>query len=140
MRKFIVILFILTLITPICAVGARRIAPADDTPDYVPPPVLLNPIGGEVDLRGRDALEFKWSPHEGLTGIREYYDFRLYKGHNTIEEALIMKKRLAGDAYQFNVNSDRFEDGRVYTWFLRQVYSGSRKSHARFISFKVIKK
>jgi len=136
MKKITLIMAILLLAGPVFARGMMD--KEEIQSDYVPPPVLLSPAAEQVDLAGKDTLEFKWSPHEGIRGIREYYDFRLYKGYNTVESALILKERLPGDTYQYNLASDKFEEGQTYTWTLRQVYSGLLKSDPGQVSFKII--
>lgn len=105
--------------------------------DFVPQPVLLSPASDGVDLAGKDSLEFKWSPHEGDSVRRDYYDFRLYKGYNFLESALLLKQKVPSDIYVVRLRADMFEDGQVYTWSLRQVYTDSNKSHRSFQSFRV---
>lgn len=107
--------------------------------DFIPPPVLLQPKSENVDLTDKEFLEFKWSPHEGASGFRDYYDFRIYNGYKTVEETLLFKEKLAPDTYQYNIKADRFQDGAVYTWTMRQLYTDGRKSAESHNSFKVIK-
>jgi len=101
---------------------------------------LIKPVQEEVVLSGEKELEFKWSPHEGSLSDRQYYDFRLYKGYDMVESNLILKKRIPHNTYQVSLNADLFEDGRIYTWSLRQVYNDSRKGIRSYQSFKVVKK
>jgi hypothetical protein len=136
MKKAALIMAVLLLAGPVFARGLMDRKELQS--DYVPPPVLLSPSTEDVDLTGKDILEFKWSPHEGIRGIREYYDFRLYKGYNTVESTLILKERLSGDTYQYNLAADKFEEGQTYTWTLRQVYSRLLKSDPSHASFKII--
>lgn len=107
--------------------------------NYVPEPRLIEPTTDKVDLSGRKELLFKWSPHEGSSYKRKYYDFRLYKGYNMYESNLIFKKEVAPNQHQLGVSSDIFEDGQVYTWSLRQKYR-SGKSRRSTNSFTVIKR
>jgi hypothetical protein len=137
MKRILLITMILLLAAPIFAKDIKKM---DYEFSYIPPPELLYPIGGEVALTGQAFLGFKWSPHEGVSGSRDYYDFRLYKGYNMNEGALLLKVRVPGDIYQYNVNSDRFQDGQVYTWALKQVYNPLRQSDWRYISFKAVKR
>lgn len=113
---------------------------AVETPSmvYVPPPVLLQPRSGQIDLTGREFLEFKWSSHEGASGFRDFYDFRIYNGYKTVEEALFFKERLTPNTYQYNIKADKFRDGAVYTWTMRQVYTDGRKSPLAHNSFNII--
>jgi len=135
----VMILLIMISLLPI-PVFAKDLRDLEVQADYVPPPALIYPIGGEVSLGGKSVLQFKWSPHEGAGGGRDYYDFRLYKGYQMVESALFLKEKLAGDMYQYNISSDRFRENEVYTWALRQIYNPLRKSGWRYISFRVIKK
>jgi len=139
MNRIVLIIAVLLLSGPAFARGViDNMDKGEISSDFVPSPVLLSPATDEVDLTGKDTLEFKWSPQEGIRGIREYYDFRLYKGYNTVESALILKERLPGDTYQYNLTSDKFEEGQTYTWTLRQVYSGLLKSDPSQVSFKIM--
>ncbi|MGB2631281.1 MAG: hypothetical protein WBD24_05465 [Candidatus Omnitrophota bacterium] len=107
--------------------------------DYVPMPRLLSPTTTEVNLSGKEALEFKWSPHEGLRLGRKYYDFRLYEGFDMLERTLLFKERVPGNKYEISLDAEMFLPGKVYTWSLRQVYRGVGKSRRSFHSFRVIK-
>ena len=104
----------------------------------VPKPVLITPTTEKVDLTSKDELQFKWSPHEGSTMDRQYYDFRLYKGYQMIESTILFKKQVSYDEYQLKLNSDMFRNGEIYTWSLRQVYYLG-KSQRSWQSFKIIK-
>jgi len=107
---------------------------------YVPKPRLLEPIVDEVDLAGKKSLLFRWSPHEGRSFGRSYYDFRLYKGYQMLEGTRVLKRRVPPKEYQTAVEAGKFEKGQAYTWSLRQVYRGTGKSDRSVSSFKVIKK
>ncbi|MCX5715726.1 MAG: hypothetical protein NTV07_02480 [Candidatus Omnitrophica bacterium] len=78
-------------------------------------------------------------PHEGNRMSRDYYDFRLYKGYNFLESALINKQQVPSDIYIVRLRADMFDDGQVYTWSLKQVYDNGNKSQRSFQSFKVKK-
>lgn len=106
--------------------------------DFVPQPVLLEPTRETVDLTGREWLDFKWSPHEQARGFRDYYDFRLYKGYDMLESTLIMKQKVDPTSNGIRLPASMFEAGQVYTWSLRQVYDGYRKSNRSYQSFRVI--
>lgn len=108
--------------------------------DYVPQPQLLEPNKDTADISGKEYLVFSWSPHEQTRGFRAYYDFRLYNGYDMLASTLIMKKRVDPHTFSLKLPSSMFEDGRVYTWSLKQVYDPIRKSLRSFNSFKVIKK
>jgi hypothetical protein len=108
--------------------------------DFIPSPRLIRPSTDVVDLRGTEALEFSWSPHEGDPTQRDCYDFRLYKGDQAFGPALIFKMRLPPRQWSIWISADLFEDGAMYTCTLRQVYVGSARSRRTFWSFRVIKR
>ena len=105
----------------------------------VPEPRLISPSRDVIDLSGKQELVFKWSPYERARGFRDYYDFRLYKGSDMLAGSLIMKKRVDPNIYELRLPSNTFENGMTYTWSLRQVYDGARKSRRSYQTFKVIK-
>ncbi|MCM8790326.1 MAG: hypothetical protein NC938_01305 [Candidatus Omnitrophica bacterium] len=105
--------------------------------DLIAPPRLIEPSVDVIDLTNKDYLEFKWSPHEGEQIKREYYDFRLYRGYQMIESALIFKARIPPRQWSLKLKASIFKNGQVYTWSLRQVYTGV-KSRRSFDSFKVL--
>jgi hypothetical protein len=109
-----------------------------DRYDYAPEVRLIEPRGGVVDVSGRPYLEFKWSPFEGDRMQRDHYDFRIYAGYQTLESTLIFKTRIPPDIYSIRVRADLFRDGQVYTWTMRQVYTGSVKSRRSYSSFRAI--
>ncbi|NQU73426.1 MAG: hypothetical protein HQ547_01770 [Candidatus Omnitrophica bacterium] len=137
MKKISLLIVILLLATPVFAQDTEQI---DWLTNYTPPPTLLNPISGEVVAAKGDVIRFRWSSREGSYGSRENYDFRLYKGYSMSESALMLEKRLPAEAYQFNVNTDRFEHDQMYTWAVRQTYSRIGPSEWQYTSFRVIKK
>ncbi|MDD5595046.1 MAG: hypothetical protein PHY94_02255 [Candidatus Omnitrophica bacterium] len=104
----------------------------------LPEPRLIFPITETVVLTGKNDLEFKWGGEYAVTV--DYYDFRLYKGYNTVEANLILKKQIPSDITTTKISADTFTDAEVYTWVLKQVSLGGQKSDASFDSFKVIKK
>ena len=106
--------------------------------EHIAPPRLIVPSTDVVDLRGRDCLEFKWSPHEGDQVMREYYDFRLYKGSQAYGQARIYITRVPPRQWSICVDTSIFENGATYTLALRQVYRGL-KSKRTFQTFKVFK-
>lgn len=138
MKKIILILVLCLVATAQASEGRMGVVEAPSAVS-VPPPVLLQPRSEQVDLAGKEFLEFKWSPHEGASGFRDYYDFRIYNGYKTVEETLFFKEKLAPDTYQYNIKAEKFRDGAVYTWTMRQVYTDGRKSPLAHQSFKVIR-
>jgi hypothetical protein len=125
----------------VTAVSAQRIAEFEiGQTSFVPKPRLIAPATDVVDLTGKEELEFKWSPHEGDQVRRDHYDFRLYRGYNMVESTRILKMNIPPRQWSITLKAGLFENGQVYTWSLRQVYTGSAKSWRSFESFKVIKR
>lgn len=106
--------------------------------DHVPPPRIISPSTDTVDLRGREYLEFVWSAHEGDAVLRDHYDFRLYKGYQTLGPALVYKVELPPRQWSLRLPASFFENGQVYTCAVRQYYTGPR-SRPGTQSFRVIK-
>ncbi len=108
---------------------------------FAPEVRLMYPISDEVDLTGQKELVFRWSPFEGELFRRNYYEFCLYKGYGQYESDIIVNEHVKPAVYSFSVNAEIFEDGQVYTWSIRQVYTDMAfKSNATYNSFKVSKK
>ncbi len=106
--------------------------------EFSPGPKLLYPTTDDIDLSGKDYLEFRWERTD-LT-MTDYYDFRLYKGYNNIAQNLILKQRFPSDKYLIRIPASQFDKGQVYTWVLVQVFLGGNKSGKSYSSFKIIKK
>jgi hypothetical protein len=134
LKRLILFTMILLLSMPAMGMNMRR-----DDYYYTPPPRLVAPTSETVDLSGKKELEFRWSPHEGRRGTRIYYDFRLYSGYDMLESMLLIKKKIDPSVHRISIESDVFKDKQVYTWSLRQAYSGIYKSDRSIASFEVIK-
>ncbi|MDD2751761.1 MAG: hypothetical protein PHN59_01345 [Candidatus Omnitrophica bacterium] len=109
-----------------------------DSLNNLPEPRLIYPVKETAVLSGGNNLEFKWGGEYAVTV--DHYDFRLYKGYNTLADNLLLKEQLPRDTNTIAVGSDKFTDGQVYTWTLRQVSLSGVKSDPSSNSFKVIKK
>ena len=104
----------------------------------MPGPYLLSPTTDNIDLSARDHLEFKWERTDLVrTG---HFDFRLYKGYDTTEKNLILKRQFTPDEYPIKVPASQFEAGQTYTWVLIQVFLDGQKSDSSYSPFKIIKK
>lgn len=101
------------------------------------PGPMLNSPTDNTDVTGRDQLEFRWSP-EGDRSSFDHYDFRLYKGPQTVEAGLILQKNVPSGETSFLVDTSYFKNGETYAWSVKQV--GSRKSRTSFSVFKVTQK
>ncbi|MFA5356883.1 MAG: hypothetical protein WC301_05720 [Candidatus Omnitrophota bacterium] len=132
----------------ICLAGAAILftAPFDsygfmrDTDNYMsrPGPTLLYPVTDNIVLTGKEYLEFRWIKIN-ITET-DHFDFRLYKGYDTIAPNLIFKQRFSAIEYPIRIPVSIFEAGQVYSWVLVQVYTGGEKSDRSSSSFKVINK
>jgi len=106
--------------------------------NYIPAPRLLSPITDDVDLSGKEFLEFKWTLQNPVA-IRGY-DFRLYKGYNTSSDTLVFKQQIEGDVDSFQIKSSELEINQVYTWKLRAIGMSGVKSDSSFSPFKIVKR
>lgn len=105
---------------------------------YIPAEVLLYPTTDDIDLSGKDSLEFRWIRTD--LAVTDYFDLRLYKGYDTVESNLIFKKQFSSSIYPIEIPASLFEKGQVYSWVLRQVLYDGRKGDKSFSSFKIINK
>ena len=101
-----------------------------------PGPMLKTP-GDNADLSGLKEIEFRWSPEGDRAGF-EYYDFRLYKGSQTYESGLILKREVPAGQTSTFVDTATFENGQTYAWSVRQV-GGAKKGRSSFAVFKAHK-
>ena len=101
-------------------------------------PELISPTSDVIDLKGKDALEFKWLIRNPV--FIDYTDLRLYKTYNTYANNLIFKTRIpSGATNTYSIKADTFQSGQVYTCVLKTVSLGGEKSDFVYTSFKVIK-
>ncbi len=139
-RKILILTVVISIIAAYPAFSRGGLRARELTRSaIVPQPRLISPVTQDVDLTGKEKLEFEWSPHEGDPLQRDYYDFRLYKGREMLESTLVFKTHTQTNDSSLELKSDMFQNGEVYTWSLRQVYTGSNKSQRSYSSFKVKK-
>ncbi len=131
MRKLLILLLSICVLstTPLMAAVRRG-------GDMLPAPRLLAP-GDDVNLKGLENLEFRWSP-EGDRSSYEYFDFRLYKGPQTYEAGLILNEKVPAGQTHFNVPATQFEVGQTYAWSVKPI--GRKKGRVNFEVFKVLEK
>lgn len=127
MRRVLVLLFITGLIAVSVQAGGRRSQQA--------PPRLFEPTE-RADLRGKNELLFRWGNEGGGSGISEY-QFKLYKGTQTVESGLMRAETLPASKDRFSVPAELFENGQTYTWQMRG--TGSAKTRPAYTNFKVEK-
>lgn len=89
----------------------------------------------ETDLSGKKELEFRWGPESGANF--DHYDFRLYKGTETYEKGLILKKQVPRNTNSIALDASQFEAGQTYAWSLR--YVGNSKSRSAYAIFFIKK-
>lgn len=121
-----ILLFCLVLSSPVLA-GGRKMGD-------MPAPRLVQP-NDAVDLSGKNELEFRWGNETG--GNFDYYDFRLYKGSQTYEKGLILKKEIPKGTTSIALDAAQFVTGQTYAWSLRFV--GSSMSRSAYSIFSVKK-
>lgn len=127
-RRFWV--FLLILIASLAAAPAYaggRIQP--------PPPRLFEPVEN-ADLRGKNELLFRWG-NEGDRSKISDYQFKLYKGTQTVEAGLIKAETIPSSKDRLTLPANLFEDGQTYTWQIRG--TGSAKTRPAYTNFKVQK-
>lgn len=107
--------------------------------DTMAEPYLVSPITEEVDLRGKDFLEFKWMSYASEVIHRRNYEFKLYEGRDMYADGLMEKQLLPSNTYVIKIDTKKFENGKVYTWALRQISMDGVKGDQSYSSFKVIK-
>ncbi len=117
MKKVFAIFVIcfLSAVTAAYAAGGGR-GSSGGTPEVL---YLLPHNDHEVDLTGKDSLHFEWKSVPKPGGGREAYRFELFKGR---EEAYdrIYNAELRRDVYSIEIFADKFEDGMMYTWRVKQ--------------------
>lgn len=109
------------------------------SPVFVPIPRLITPTSEIVDISAEEGILFKWDPKQIPTGGRRNYRFQLYEGYDTYADNLIFKKELDAHTFEIFIEKDKFKDGGVYTWSVRQRGHGPSWSSRAFYSFKVKK-
>lgn len=117
MKKIFVVLVIcfLSAATAVFAgCGAR--GGGGGTPEV---PYLLPHNDHDADLTGKESLHFEWKSVPKPGGGREAYRFELFRG---AEEAYdrIYHAELRPDVYTMEIPADKFEDGMMYTWRVKQ--------------------
>lgn len=139
LKFFAMLIFILSVysfVAPNNAAGMRLDSGIGFT--TISAPVLLSPATDDIDLSGKDTLEFRWQRTDVVD--TDHYEFRLYKGYQTVESTLILKQNFPSATFPFKLAASQFEVGQVYTWGLIKVLRDGRKSDSSFSPFKVIKK
>ena len=98
-----------------------------------PPPRLFEPTE-EADLTGKSELLFRWGT-EGDRSVIDEYQFKIYKGTQTVEAAQIRSEKVSARMDRLALPAELFENGQTYAWQLRG--SGSGKTRPAYAIFKV---
>jgi hypothetical protein len=121
-----------------CASPEKSFAVGDRERGYVPRPVLIYPVSGDVGISGPEGVSFRWSPHEGGPVGRRGYDLRLYKGNDMVEKNLVFKKMAGPRESSISISKEYFEPGGQYTWSLRLIYDNRAKSDRSYARFRAV--
>ena len=105
----------------------------------VPMPRLISPTSEVVNRKDKDGILFKWSSQQMPTGGRRKFRFQLYEGYDMYEQGLIFKKEIDPHVFEIFIERDKFEDGKAYTWSLRQRGSSPSWSRRSFYTFRLKK-
>ncbi|MDD5669693.1 MAG: hypothetical protein PHE58_06675 [Candidatus Omnitrophica bacterium] len=106
--------------------------------DFVPGPRLEYPVTNDIDLNGKESLEFRWS-RARVTETR-YYLLKIYTGYKTTASFLIFERQFLPPEYPVQIPASLFTVGQVYTWTLTQVFTGGEKSDTSSSPFTIKKK
>lgn len=101
-------------------------------------PMLFYPVTDNIDLGGKDYLEFRWWRVD--MPWTDHFIFKLFKGYNTTVDSQIFKQNYSPWDYPVRLPASQFEVRQVYTWVIVQVFNGGGKSDKSFSSFKIIRK
>ncbi len=107
--------------------------------DTMAGPGLISPVTEEVDLRGKDSLEFKWMSYASEVMHRRNYEFKLYEGRDMYADGLIEKQLLPNNTYSIKIDAKTFENDKAYTWALRQIAMDGVRGDWSYSSFKITK-
>lgn len=135
-RYLLVIFFVFSFVASLFAGGfssMRSIGPFNDFPG----PQLLYPVRENIELTGKDFLEFKWLNDYSST---DHFIFKIYTGYNMYTTGLVYKQDVPSNASSVAIKSGLFQDGQVYTWAVVRVTLAGYKSDKSSSSFTVIKK
>ncbi|OGW75825.1 MAG: hypothetical protein A2Z72_04130 [Omnitrophica bacterium RBG_13_46_9] len=130
MRK--IFIFIPVLLVASAFVWASSVRERTPTVIYLEPKDDL-----VVDMSGKESITFKWKSSPIPSGGRMNYKFELYKDFGYER---IINELLDSEVFSIEVPADKFADGALYSWQVKQRDSGSRDwSMDRRWSFRVRK-
>lgn len=138
-KRVVYITLIIILMSAFASTTALAFYAGRKKTGMFPAPRMISPITEEVDLSPKEALLFRWSPYRGGASALIYFDFRIYKGYEAIESALVYKEKLTARKSNIEISADTFDSGDIYTWSIRYKNKDGTYSPKNFHSFKVIK-
>ncbi len=127
MRRLCLLILIVALTAAPAYAGGRK--------GLQPPPRLYEPTEN-ADLRGKSELLFRWDS-AGDRSVISDYQFKLYKGTQTVEAGLIKAETIPASKDRISLPAEMFESGQTYTWQIRG--TGSGKTRPAYTNFKVQK-
>ena len=104
-------------------------------------PTLIFPVEETVYISGLKKVEFRWKPADVPFEVFCYL-FRIYRGRDMSQKSEVHAEQVSGLDTATEVSADHFEDGEVYTWYIKEVNNGPpiMFSDPVFQSFRIIKK
>jgi hypothetical protein len=136
--KKISLIFIIVGVLSVNSVVYARDKDKAVFPGFAPGHSLYAPVTENIDLSGKNYLEFRWRRGQ-FTNIR-YYILKIYKGYNTYAADRIFMEHYYANRYSAEIPAGLFEKDGVYTWTLQEVFYSGRKGDASLSSFIVIDK
>lgn len=127
LKSLLLALILCLSFTPLAEAGGRR--------GIQPPPRQFEPTD-QADLTGKSELLFRWGS-EGDRSLIQEYQFKLYKGSQTVESGLIHSVTVPARQDRLTLPAEMFESGGTYAWQLRG--SGSAKTRPAYTVFTVKK-
>jgi len=140
MKKiFLILVLALTFISLVSVELYAQSRRSFGSAGHVPMPRLISPTSEVVNIKDKDGILFKWSSQQMPTGGRRKFRFQLYEGYDMYEQSLIFKKEIDPHIFEIFIKRDNFEDGKAYTWSLRQRGFSPSWSRRSFYTFRLVK-
>lgn len=129
MRRLLPLVLLAVVLAAPEASAGRRIEPGriNTAPQLVAPGDVAVPRDGE--------LEFRWRGNADRT-VLSHYEFRLYKGPQSYEPHLILKREIADGSESLRLPASTFEPGQTYSWSVKAA-SHAGKGRSSSSVFKV---
>jgi hypothetical protein len=100
-------------------------------------PRIISPTG-QVDISGKDTLEFKWYYDTRSTQAQGgSYEIEIYKAGMMVQSNMVYEQKVAFGQDTLQVDSKLFQPGQGYSWQIRFIKYDLRKSDWVISSFKV---